>query len=169
MCVVKIPPNRSPPSWVATQSSWDRQQVCHALPDCSLESDDPLPGIMLADYFIVRRCQLSLGDMFRKKDSIYWNTYGVNIRAIVAFVCGVAPTLPGFIRNVGETCCVSQIHLTTTSRRSTPNSESLLAPITLMLLPGQSAHRQQQRSTSQRTSSMRLHLSVPHALQARQA
>jgi NCS1 family nucleobase:cation symporter-1 len=55
---------------------------------------------MLADYFIVRGRRLSLGDMFLKKESIYWNTYGVNIRAIAAFVCGVAPTLPGFIRNV---------------------------------------------------------------------
>lgn len=55
---------------------------------------------MLSDFFIVRKMQLSLGDMFLKKDSIYWNTYGYNVRAIVAFVCGVIPTLPGFIRNV---------------------------------------------------------------------
>ena len=55
---------------------------------------------MLSDYFIVRKMQLSLGDMFLKRDSIYWNTYGYNVRAVVAFVCGIVPTLPGFIRNV---------------------------------------------------------------------
>ena len=55
---------------------------------------------MLSDYFIVRKMQLYLGDMFLKRDSIYWNTYGYNVRAVVAFVCGIVPTLPGFIRNV---------------------------------------------------------------------
>lgn len=62
----------------------------------------PVAGVMLSDYFIVRKMRLSLGDMFLKKDSVYWFTYGWNVRAVVAFVCGVAPTLPGFIRNVNS-------------------------------------------------------------------
>lgn len=55
---------------------------------------------MLCDYFLVRKRKLSLVDMFLRKDSVYWNTYGVNIRGVVAFALGVIPTLPGFIRNV---------------------------------------------------------------------
>ena len=46
--------------------------------------------------------QLSLPDMFKRQDSVYWNTYGVNIRAIAAFTLGIVPTLPGFIRNVSR-------------------------------------------------------------------
>lgn len=60
----------------------------------------PVAGVMLCDYFLVRKRQLSLVDMFKRRESVYWNIYGVNIRAIVAFTLGVVPTLPGFIRNV---------------------------------------------------------------------
>lgn len=49
--------------------------------------------------------QLSLVDMFKRQDSVYWNTYGVNIRAVAAFALGIIPTLPGFIRNVSRTSC----------------------------------------------------------------
>ena len=39
-----------------------------------------------------------LADEYR--DSIYRYTYGVNFRAITAFVIGVAPNLPGFINSI---------------------------------------------------------------------
>ena len=35
-------------------------------------------------------------------DSIYRYTYGINWRAITAFVVGVAPNLPGFINSINS-------------------------------------------------------------------
>ncbi|GJN87706.1 hypothetical protein Rhopal_000661-T1 [Rhodotorula paludigena] len=61
----------------------------------------PLGGVMMCDYFIVRRRQISLPSLFvLDKRSSYWYSRGFNPRAIIAFVCGVIPPLPGFIRNV---------------------------------------------------------------------
>ena len=56
-----------------------------------------LGGILIADYWVVRRQQLSVPDLFRE-DGRYSYTNGVNIRAIVVLVVAVAPVVPGFIR-----------------------------------------------------------------------
>lgn len=39
-------------------------------------------------------------DLLTEWDSIYRYTYGINWRAIAAFVVGVAPNLPGFINSI---------------------------------------------------------------------
>ena len=39
-------------------------------------------------------------------DSIYRYTYGINWRAITAFVVGVAPNLPGFINSINSSVTV---------------------------------------------------------------
>ncbi|KIJ69412.1 hypothetical protein HYDPIDRAFT_24252 [Hydnomerulius pinastri MD-312] len=58
----------------------------------------PFSGIMLADYLVVRRCILKLEDCYiGDSRSIYWYRGGVHWRAILAFVLGVFPTMPGFI------------------------------------------------------------------------
>ena len=46
-------------------------------------------GILIADYWIVRRQQLSLPDLFRE-DGRYTYTNGVNRRAIVVLVISIA-------------------------------------------------------------------------------
>jgi NCS1 family nucleobase:cation symporter-1 len=58
-----------------------------------------LGGILIADYWIVRRQQLSLADLF-KVHGRYTYRNGVNWRAIAALVIAVAPVVPGFIRAV---------------------------------------------------------------------
>lgn len=58
-----------------------------------------LGGILIADYWIVRRRRLSLGDLFRL-DGRYTYANGVNWRAIAALIIAVAPVVPGFIRAV---------------------------------------------------------------------
>ena len=58
-----------------------------------------LGGILIADYWVLRRQQLSLSDLF-KVDGIYQYANGVNPRAIVALVLAVAPVVPGFARAV---------------------------------------------------------------------
>ncbi|MEK6702619.1 MAG: NCS1 family nucleobase:cation symporter-1 [Planctomycetota bacterium] len=56
----------------------------------------PIAGIMLCDYFILRRSRLDVDALYDAKGQ-YSYTNGVNWRAVVALVLAVAPNLPGFI------------------------------------------------------------------------
>jgi NCS1 family nucleobase:cation symporter-1 len=55
-----------------------------------------LGGILIADYWIVRRQKLSVPDLFREEGR-YFYTNGVNPRAILVLIVAVAPVVPGFI------------------------------------------------------------------------
>ena len=57
-----------------------------------------LGGILIADYWIIRRQRLSVPDLFRE-DGRYSYTNGVNLRAILVLVVSIAPVVPGFIRS----------------------------------------------------------------------
>ena len=48
----------------------------------------PIAGLMIADYFIVRRSQLNLEDLYRR-GGIYEYSGGVNWRAVIALAAGV--------------------------------------------------------------------------------
>jgi NCS1 family nucleobase:cation symporter-1 len=54
-------------------------------------------GVLIADYWVLRRQQLSAADLF-KVDGAYAYRHGVNYAAIVALVMGVVPVFPGFVR-----------------------------------------------------------------------
>ena len=54
-------------------------------------------GILIADYWIVRRRTLSLPDLF-KLDGQYTYSSGVNWRAIAVLVASILPVAPGFLR-----------------------------------------------------------------------
>ena len=54
-------------------------------------------GVLIADYWIVRKQRLSLPDLFAP-DGCYRYTNGVNRRAVIALVLAVLPVLPGFVR-----------------------------------------------------------------------
>jgi nucleobase:cation symporter-1, NCS1 family len=56
-----------------------------------------LGGILIADYWVLRRQQLSLPDLF-KTDGIYSYSNGINWRAVAALVLAILPVVPGFIR-----------------------------------------------------------------------
>ena len=58
-----------------------------------------LGGILIADYWIVRKQQLDVDDLFRLRGR-YTYVNGVNPRAIIALVLSIAPVVPGFIRAV---------------------------------------------------------------------
>lgn len=62
----------------------------------------PVCAIMLADYWFVRRRRLDLPKLFRfgPNTDMYY-TKGFNIRAMVAFVIGIIPVLPGLVRAIG--------------------------------------------------------------------
>jgi NCS1 family nucleobase:cation symporter-1 len=58
-----------------------------------------LGGILIADYWIVRRQNLSLHDLFKERGA-YTYSNGVNPRAIAALVIAILPVIPGFIHAV---------------------------------------------------------------------
>jgi NCS1 family nucleobase:cation symporter-1 len=56
-----------------------------------------LGGILIADYWIVKRQQLDLRDLF-SVNGRYTYSNGINWKAISALVLAVLPVIPGFIR-----------------------------------------------------------------------
>jgi len=54
-------------------------------------------GVLIADYWVLRRRHLSLPDLF-KLDGRYAYTNGVNRRAMWALALGIVPVVPGFFR-----------------------------------------------------------------------
>jgi NCS1 family nucleobase:cation symporter-1 len=56
----------------------------------------PVAGIMIADYFLLRRTQLDTDSLYRH-DGIYEYVGGINIRAIIALVAGVVVALIGLV------------------------------------------------------------------------
>jgi NCS1 family nucleobase:cation symporter-1 len=59
----------------------------------------PIAGIMIADYFILRKKHLDLGDLYQK-NGIYQYTGGFSIAALLAFLLAVLPNLPGFLARI---------------------------------------------------------------------
>ena len=57
----------------------------------------PIAGIMIADYFIVRRAELNVRDLYLRGGQ-YEYQGGVNLRAVFALVCGVAVALLGLLQ-----------------------------------------------------------------------
>jgi NCS1 family nucleobase:cation symporter-1 len=57
----------------------------------------PIAGIMIADYFIVRRRELDVPELYRVKSK--YTTF--NPVAMIALVIGVLPNLPGFLKAAG--------------------------------------------------------------------
>ncbi len=56
----------------------------------------PIGGIMIVDYFIVRKRTLHAHELYQKSGR-YWFTNGVHTAAVVALIAGIAPNVPGFL------------------------------------------------------------------------
>ncbi|KAJ5174126.1 uncharacterized protein N7482_000003 [Penicillium canariense] len=72
----------------------------------------PMTSILMCDYFIVRRGNVSVPDMYNFHGIYrYSPKFATNWRAVVAFFIGCAPPLPGFVNNIvdagGDTTSVS--------------------------------------------------------------
>ncbi|VUC29961.1 unnamed protein product [Clonostachys rosea] len=62
----------------------------------------PVVAIMIVDYFVSRKGNLSIPDLFTTSSSgIYYYFHGVNLRAFTAFIIGFILPLPGFIGTFG--------------------------------------------------------------------
>lgn len=56
----------------------------------------PIGGILIADYFALRRTRLAVDDLYRRGGA-YEYAGGFNGAALVALVAGIAPNVPGFL------------------------------------------------------------------------
>lgn len=56
----------------------------------------PIAGLLIADYYIVRKQRLDTLKLFQE-NSIYSVNNGYNWNGIIAFVVGILPNLPGFL------------------------------------------------------------------------
>ncbi len=59
----------------------------------------PVGGIMIADYFFLRKRQLSLPDLYNETGSYSFKN-GFNNAAIVALLAGILPNIPGFLTTI---------------------------------------------------------------------
>ena len=61
----------------------------------------PMTGILMTDYYIVRRGRVSVPDMYDFHGMYrYQPKLGTNWRAVAAFFIGCTPPLPGFVNNI---------------------------------------------------------------------
>jgi NCS1 family nucleobase:cation symporter-1 len=56
----------------------------------------PIAGIMIIDYYFIRKTTLDVDQLYRE-NGIYSYANGWNMAAILAFVAGVLPNIPGFL------------------------------------------------------------------------
>ena len=59
----------------------------------------PVGGIMIADYYFIRKQTLELDDLYNNK-GIYSYKNGFNNAAIIALVLGILPNVPGFFTTI---------------------------------------------------------------------
>lgn len=57
----------------------------------------PIAGIMVVDYWVLRRRELDVAELYRPRGQFA----GVNVNAIIALVVGVLPNVPGFLKSAG--------------------------------------------------------------------
>ncbi len=68
----------------------------------------PIAGILIADYFLLKRAELKVDDLF-KSDGVYAAQNGWNRAGLAAFVIGALPNLPGFLHAAGFVSAVPRI------------------------------------------------------------
>jgi NCS1 family nucleobase:cation symporter-1 len=59
----------------------------------------PVGGIMIADYYFIRRQYLDVNDLYRT-DGQYSYKNGFNTRAVIALLLGILPNVPGFLLTI---------------------------------------------------------------------
>jgi NCS1 family nucleobase:cation symporter-1 len=59
----------------------------------------PVGGIMIVDYYFIRKQQLVLRDLYETK-GIYSYSSGFNSKAVIALLLGILPNVPGFLLTI---------------------------------------------------------------------
>ena len=71
----------------------------------------PIAGIMIVDYFILRRTKIDVADLY-KSDGQYGGDKGWNKAGLIALIIGVLPNIPGFLHAAGALQSVPAIFQT---------------------------------------------------------
>lgn len=64
--------------------------------------------VIVSDFVLVRKCKGYNVYNLYKPHGLYWYTRGWNPRAIIAFLVGMVPLLPGLFHNINSNIRVSQ-------------------------------------------------------------
>jgi nucleobase:cation symporter-1, NCS1 family len=59
----------------------------------------PVGGIMIADYYFIRKQQLNTTELYLHTGQYNFNN-GFNTRAIIALLLGILPNIPGFLTTI---------------------------------------------------------------------
>jgi nucleobase:cation symporter-1, NCS1 family len=59
----------------------------------------PVGGIMIVDYFFIRKKQLNAVDLYKEQGE-YTYRNGFNLKAIIALLAGIIPNVPGFLLQI---------------------------------------------------------------------
>ena len=59
----------------------------------------PVGGIMIVDYYFIRKQTLVLNDLYNK-NGIYQFRNGFNVAAVIALIAGILPNVPGFFTTI---------------------------------------------------------------------
>ncbi len=70
----------------------------------------PIAGILIADYFILRKRELDVADLFNNEGQ-YSASGGWNRAGIIALIIGILPNLPGFLQVAGFVTGVPDLFL----------------------------------------------------------
>jgi NCS1 family nucleobase:cation symporter-1 len=63
----------------------------------------PMTGIMICDYWVVRRGKLKLSDLYHgRKDGTFYFWHGINWRSFTAWIIGWSYLIPGFVKAVAS-------------------------------------------------------------------
>lgn len=69
----------------------------------------PLVGVMVTDYFWVRKQRIELSHLYTSSpEGAYWFWHGFNWRGILVWVVCFAPSLPGMISTINPSIDVGQ-------------------------------------------------------------
>ncbi|KIX05404.1 uncharacterized protein Z518_06276 [Rhinocladiella mackenziei CBS 650.93] len=69
----------------------------------------PLTGVMMADYFIIRRQRIEVSQLYTgSPEGSYYYFYGFNLRAIISWVVCFVPAMPGMIATLNPSIPTSQ-------------------------------------------------------------
>jgi nucleobase:cation symporter-1, NCS1 family len=60
----------------------------------------PIGGIMIADYFVVRRCKLNIIDLY-KPNGQYRYSSGISLIGLLTLAISILPNIPGFLATIG--------------------------------------------------------------------
>lgn len=71
----------------------------------------PIAGILIADYFLLRKCKINIDALFTHKGE-YGANNGWNPAGLIALVVGILPNLPGFLFAAGIVDSVPAIFTT---------------------------------------------------------